>query len=429
MIEGVRAVCQRLWLEGRINGVLCLGGAEGALLGAAAMHALPVGVPKLIVSPSASGRRAFGPFVGESDVLVMHSVTDILGLNPIARAVFDNAAAAVAGMARDAGRPVTELGGNSVGITMLGHTTPAVMRIRAALERAGHEPVIFHANGVGGPAMERLIAVGALTGVIDYTLSEVANALLGGLHATGPERLTVAGRYGLPQVVVLGCVDFFNQGARGTLPEEYQGRKTYYHNPVATLVRLEADEMAHLGRIVAERLNESRGPVRVVAPSRGFSLVDVEGGDLWDPDADAAFLEALSSGLRAETPFELVDTHVTTPRSRTSSRTDTSASSPPRSPPPDHMPADLRRAKILERIQREGGASTRELARDYGVSSITVHRDLAQLAREGLIERIHGGARPSGSSPPTVRCRPIGPNGFGRRRHRRRPSRRLPPTL
>ena len=116
-------------------------------------------------------------------------------------------------MARDAGRPVSDLGGRSVGITMLGHTTPAVMRIRAALERAGHEPVIFHANGVGGPAMEKLVAAGALAGVIDYTLSEVANALLGGLHADGPERLTVAGKHGLPQVVVPGCVDFFNQGA------------------------------------------------------------------------------------------------------------------------------------------------------------------------------------------------------------------------
>jgi uncharacterized protein (UPF0261 family) len=313
MVEGVRAVCLRLWLEGRINGVLCLGGAEGALLGAAAMHALPVGVPKVIVSPSASGRRAFGPFVGESDVLVMHSVIDILGLNPIARSVFDNAAAAIAGMVRDAGRPVSELGGRSVGITMLGHTTPAVMRIREALERGGHEPVIFHANGVGGPAMEQLIGVGALAGVIDYTLSEVANGLLDGLHATGPERLTVAGKHGLPQVVVPGCVDFFNQGAPETVPERYRNRKSYYHNPVATLVRLDRDEMAELGRVVAQRLNESRGPVRVVAPSQGFSLADVEGGDLWDPDADAAFLEALSSGLRAETALELVDTHVNDP--------------------------------------------------------------------------------------------------------------------
>ena len=313
MAEGVRAVCLRLWLEGRIQGVLCLGGAEGALLGAAAMHALPVGVPKVIVSPSASGRRAFGPFVGESDVLVMHSVVDILGLNPIAQSVFDNAAAAVVGMARDAGRSVGDLGGRSVGITMLGHTTPAVTRIRAALERAGHEPVVFHANGVGGPAMEKLAAAGALAGVIDYTLSEVANTLLGGLHATGPERLTVAGSRGLPQVVVPGCVDFFNQGAPDTVPEEYRGRKSYYHNPVATLVRLERDELAELGRVVAGRLNDARGPVRVVAPTRGFSLADVEGGDLWDPEADAAFLDALGSSLRPEIPLELVETHVNDP--------------------------------------------------------------------------------------------------------------------
>jgi uncharacterized protein (UPF0261 family) len=313
MEKGVRAVCLRLWLEGRLDGALCLGGAEGAILGAAAMRALPVGVPKLIVSPSASGRRAFAPFVGESDVLVLHSVVDILGLNPIARAVFDNAAAAVVGMARDAGRPLESIGGRSVGITMLGHTTPAVMHIRTALERAGHEPVVFHANGVGGPAMENLVAAGALAGVIDYTLSELANSLLDGLHATGPDRLTVAGAHGLPQVVVPGCADFFNQGAPDTVPERYRGRKSYYHNPVATLVRLEPDEMAALGRTIAERLNEARGPVEVLVPTQGFSLADVEGGDLWYPEADAALVEALTAALRPEIPLESVDTHVNDP--------------------------------------------------------------------------------------------------------------------
>jgi uncharacterized protein (UPF0261 family) len=313
MEQGVRAAVLRLWLEGRIDGALCLGGAEGAILGAAAMQALPVGVPKLIVSPSASGRRPFGPFVGEGDTVVMHSVVDILGLNPIARAVFDNAAAAVVGMARDAGRPVQDPGADTVGITMLGHTTPAVMRIRATLEEAGKEPVVFHANGVGGPAMEKLAAAGALAGVIDYTLSELANSLMDGIHATEAERLRVAGAHGLPQVVVPGCVDFFNQGAPDTVPERYRSRKRYYHNPVATLVRLEAGEMAELGRTVAERLNAARGPVRVVAPTRGFSLADVEGGDLWDPDADAAFLEALAGALRPAVAFEPVDTHVNDP--------------------------------------------------------------------------------------------------------------------
>jgi uncharacterized protein (UPF0261 family) len=313
MLAGVRAVVLRLYGEGRVHGVLCLGGAEGALLGAAAMHALPVGVPKLIVSPSASGRRAFGPFVGEGDVTVMHSVIDILGLNAISRAIFDNAAAAVAGMARDGGRPVGELGSKCVGITMLGQTTPGVMRVREALVRAGHEPVIFHANGVGGPAMEHLVEAGALGGVIDYTLSELANTLLDGIHATGPDRLRVAGRHGLPQVVVPGCVDFFNQGPRDSVPERYRGRKSYFHNPVATLVRLEPEEEAALGRMVAERLNEARGPVRVVAPTRGFSLADAEGGDLWDPEADQAFLDALREALVPAIPYEAVDAHVDDP--------------------------------------------------------------------------------------------------------------------
>ena len=310
MRAGVRAVCLRLYGEGRLQGALCLGGAEGALLGAFAMQALPLGVPKVIVSPSASGRRSFAPFVGSSDVLVMHSVVDILGLNPIALSVFDNAVAAVVGMVTNAGRPPSGFGRRSVGITMLGQTTPGVMLLRDALERAGWQPVIFHANGVGGPAMEALATQGALAAVVDYTLSELANSLLDGIHSTGPERLTVVGELGLPQVVVPGCVDFFNQGAPATLPERYRARRSYYHNPVATLVRLEPEEMAELGRVVADRLNGSRGPTCVLVPTRGFSLADTEGNALWYPEADAAFAAALEAALRPGIQFERVDATV-----------------------------------------------------------------------------------------------------------------------
>jgi uncharacterized protein (UPF0261 family) len=310
MREGVREIVVRLFADGRVHGVLCLGGAEGGLLGATAMQALPVGVPKLLVSPCASGRRRFGDFVGESDVCVMHSVVDILGLNGISRPIFDNAAAAMAGMVNDAGSALGTLGEHCVGITMLGQTTPGVMRLREALIGAGHEPVIFHANGVGGPAMEHLCEEGALRGVVDYTLSELANSLMDGIHATGPDRLRVAGRLGLPQVVVPGCVDFFNQGPLASVPQRYATRKRYFHNPVATLVRLDRDEEARLGALIAERLNASVGPVRVVAPMRGFSLADAEGGDLWDPVADGAFLDALSGALRADIAFEAVDAHV-----------------------------------------------------------------------------------------------------------------------
>jgi uncharacterized protein (UPF0261 family) len=313
MQAAVRALAGRLFAAGRIHGVLCLGGAEGALIGAAGMQALPVGVPKLLVSPSASGRRAFAPFVGESDVCVMHSVVDILGLNGISRPIFDNAAAAMAGMVHDAGSALGTLGEHCVGVTMLGQTTPGVMRLRESLVTAGHEPVIFHANGVGGPAMEHLCEQGAMEGVIDYTLSELANALMDGVHTTGPERLTVAGRLGLPQVVVPGCVDFFNQGARETVPERYRGRQFYFHNPVATLIRLTREEEVELGALVAERLNAATGPVHVVAPLRGFSLADREGGELWDPVADGAFLDSLSGHLRAGIPFEAIDAHVDDP--------------------------------------------------------------------------------------------------------------------
>jgi uncharacterized protein (UPF0261 family) len=313
MREGVRAVCLRLHAEGRLQGALCLGGAEGALLGAYAMHALPLGVPKVIVSPSASGRRMFGPFVASSDVLVMHSVVDILGLNPIAISVFDNAAAAVVGMAAHAGRSPSGMGSRSVGVTMLGQTTPGVMHLRDALERAGWETVIFHANGVGGPAMEALARQGALAGVVDYTLSELANSLMDGIHSTGPDRLTVVGELGLPQVVVPGCVDFFNQGAPDTVPERYRARRSYYHNPVATLVRLEPGEMTELGRVIAQRLNGARGPVSVLAPSRGFSLSDTEGNPLWYPEADAAFLDSLQASLRSGIQFERVDATVNDP--------------------------------------------------------------------------------------------------------------------
>ena len=313
MQVGLAAVIRDLHGRGELDGALCLGGAEGALIGAAGMQVLPIGVPKLIVSPSASGPRAFGPFMGRRDVTVMHSVIDILGINPISRAVFDNAVAAVVGMARDAGSPATDLEARSVGVTMLGQTTPGAMAAYEELEAAGWSPVIFHANGVGGPAMEDLIAASSLAGVIELSISELANSLFDGVHATDERRLTVAAEHGIPQVVTPGCADFFNQGPLDTVPERWRDRKLYKHNPVATLVRLDRAEMIELGRMIAGRLNAARGPVAVVAPTRGFSLIDVEGGPLWDHEADVALIETLEAELREGIPVERVDTAVNDP--------------------------------------------------------------------------------------------------------------------
>jgi len=313
MQAGVSKVVTELYAEGRLQGAICLGGAEGALIGAAAMQALPVGIPKVIVSPSASGPRAFGPFTGRRDVTVMHSVVDILGLNPIATAVFDNAVAAVVGMVRFAGRPVGDLGTRSVGVTMLGQTTPGAMAAFEALEDAGWAPVIFHANGVGGPAMEDLIAQGSLAGVIELSISELANSLFDGVHATDEHRLTAAALHDLPQVVTPGCADFFNQGAFDTVPERWRDRLLYRHNPVATLVRLSAEEMAELGRMVAGRLNGATAPTAVLVPTRGYSLIDIEGGPLWDHEADMALADALDDHLREDIPVERVDLAVNDP--------------------------------------------------------------------------------------------------------------------
>lgn len=296
MQQGLRTLVRRLYEDGRVHSALCLGGAEGGLLGAAAMQTLPVGVPKLIVSPSASGRREFGPFMGSSDVLVMHSVIDILGLNAVARSVYNNAVAAIVGMTANAGAlPVS--GRPAVGMTMLGQTTPGAMVIARHLEDAGYEPVIFHANGIGGPAMDAFVHDGLFAGVIDFTVSELANTLFDGLHATGPDRMTAAVRAKIPLLVVPGAGDFFNQGPLETVPTRYRSRSLYHHNPVATLVRLEAAEMRQLGQLIAQRLSEATGPTEVMAPTRGLSLIGVPGGPIADAEADAALVESLREHL------------------------------------------------------------------------------------------------------------------------------------
>lgn len=309
MQEGLRVLSRRLFEAGRIDAALCIGGAEGAQLGAAFMHVLPIGVPKIIVSPSASGRRAFYPFVGSSDVLVMHSVIDILGLNSLARSVFGNAAAAIVGMCRwGAARPRSER--PSVGITMLGQTTPGASIVADRLEAAGFETMIFHANGVGGPAMDGLARDGVLSGVIDFTLSELANSLFDGVHATSDDRIRGAVDAGIPLVVVPGSADFFNQGPLDELRPEYRARLHYKHNPVATLVRVQEDEMETLGRQLAERLERATAPTSVVFPTQGLSLIGVKDGAISDPDADMAFYRGLAADLRPDIPITVLDTDI-----------------------------------------------------------------------------------------------------------------------
>src|SRR4051812_13558250 len=318
MKEGVKKVTLDLYESGKMGGVICRGGAEGGVRGATAMKTLPVGVPKIIVTPIASGKRHFGTLMGTRDIMVMHSVIDILGINPISRAVFDNAAAAIVGMTAHAAdrtlstapfAPATRY----VAITMLGNTTRAVMRVKERLEEHGMEAVIFHSNGVGGPAMEELAEAGMFAGVIDYTTDEISDQLVGGFHMGGERRLERVGALGLPQVVVPACVDFSVNGPRDEVPERLHGRPAYYHNPEFTLVRLLPDEMEQVGHIMARKLNAAKGPVVVVVPTRGLSIPNTPGGVFWDPEADARFLDALSGDLRSDIPLITVEAHANEP--------------------------------------------------------------------------------------------------------------------
>ena len=313
MREALKRLTATLYAEGRLDAAVSMGGAEGAVMGAAAMMALPVGVPKVLVSPIASGHHYFDPLVGTKDMVVIHSVVDILGLNPIACTIFDNVAAALKGML-EYGHGLPKPGGSDrfVAMTMLGNTTASVMAAKGHLEEAGYEAVIFHSNGVGGPAMEELAAAGQFVGVIDFTTNEVYDPLVGGIHDGGPRRLTEVGRLGLPQVVVPGCIDF-SVWNTGTVPAELAGRPVYDHNPEYILVRASRDEMVQLGYIFAEKLDGARAPVVVAVPTRGLSIPNVPGGPFWNPEADSAYLEILRREIRSDIPVYTFEYHVNEP--------------------------------------------------------------------------------------------------------------------
>ena len=323
MLKGVRKIARDLYKQGKIHGLIALGGAEGSVLATAAMKDLPIGIPKLIVSPIASGRRPFDPFIGTKDILVMHSVVDILGLNVIAVPVFDTAAAAIAGMARDfasrAGDFLQKIAGTrrQIAATMLGNTTKPLMHVKKQFEPKGFDLVIFHANGVGGPAMEEQIDMGKLHGVIDYTLSEmIGEVAQAGFHRGGPTRMDAAAKMGIPQLIVPGCVDFLVCGKKADLPPELRDRPSHYHNPEFTLVRASREEQLKCARLIAEKLNAATAPVSVMVPTRGLSVPNIEvdqngrHGEFWDPELDAAFRKELKRDLRSGIEYSEHDFHI-----------------------------------------------------------------------------------------------------------------------
>lgn len=298
MSVGAARIVRDLAVSGRIHGLLALGGSGGSSVAAAAMQALPVGFPKLLVSTMASGDVK--PYVGEVDATLMYSVVDVAGINSVSSQVFANAAAAIAGMAQAyEDRLAAVPAGHKpvVAVTMFGVTTPAADEARDTLTDLGYEVLVFHATGAGGRAMEKLAESGLLAGVCDLTTTELADDLVGGVLSAGPGRLEMAGRVGLPQAVSLGALDMVNFGPADTVPPEFAGRNLFVHNPTVTLMRTTPEEMAELGRRIAAKLAAATGPTELFIPLRGVSAIDVEGAPFRDAEADATLFAELRAGL------------------------------------------------------------------------------------------------------------------------------------
>ena len=299
MSRGAAVLARGFAQKGRIHGLLGVGGSGGSSVVGGVMQALPIGLPKLLVSTMASGdvRR----YVGDVDATIMYSVVDIAGVNGVSAPILGNACAAIASMARAHEKRRSEPAGADrppvVAITMFGLTTPAADEARARLNELGYEVLVFHATGAGGRAMEKLVESGLVAGVLDLTTTELADELVGGVLRAGPDRLEKAGRMGVPQVVSLGALDMVNFGPRDTVPEKFDGRNFLVHNPTVTLMRTTPDEMAELGRMMARKLVAAAGPTRLYVPLRGLSGIDVEGGPFRDADADERLFDALREGL------------------------------------------------------------------------------------------------------------------------------------
>lgn len=294
MAEALPVLLTRLLRQQRIDGVISLGGSSGTAIASAGMRGLPTGFPRLMVSTMASGNVA--PYLGTQDILLMPSIVDVAGLNRVSRGVFSRAAAAICGMVSleisdSDDRPV-------IAASMFGNTTECIGNAVPLLESAGYEVLVFHATGAGGRTMESLIASGLVDGVLDITTTEIADELAGGVLSAGPERLTAAAAAGVPQIVVPGCLDMINFGEPATIPERYQDRLFYRHNPQVTLMRTSAAESVELGKQLAEKINRSVGAVSVLLPLRGISVIGAEGGPFHDAHADAALFTSLTNHLR-----------------------------------------------------------------------------------------------------------------------------------
>jgi uncharacterized protein (UPF0261 family) len=309
MTQGIAALVKALYDQNKIDGVLAMGGSAGTVIGTAAMRVLPLGVPKVMVSTLASGDVA--AYVGEKDIVMFHSVVDVAGVNRISGRVYANAVGAVIGMVETAvpDLPTRPL----IATSMFGNTTPLVDHCRRLLEDEGYEVLVFHATGSGGKTMENLIADGFFQAVLDVTTTEWADELVGGVLSAGAARLDAAGQHNIPQVIAPGCLDMVNFWAPATIPAQFSDRRFYHWNPSVTLMRTTPEENAQLGRILAEKANQSQGPVAFFLPLQGVSMLDAPGKEFWWPEADQALFQAIKENVRPDVHVYELDCNINDP--------------------------------------------------------------------------------------------------------------------
>lgn len=294
MSEGAAKIVEDLYAEGKLAGIISLGGSAGTTIGTSAMKRLPVGIPKVMVSTLASGDTR--PYVGTKDITMMYSVVDILGVNSLSSEILSNAAFAVAGMVKGK-KPQPKEKRPLIAATMFGVTTPCVEKAREYLEEQGYEVLVFHATGTGGKAMENLVEEGFISGVLDITTTELCDELVGGVLSAGPDRLEAAGREGVPQVVSTGALDMVNFGPIDTVPEKFKNRNLYKHNPTVTLMRTTLEENKKLGEIISEKLNKAKSKTALFLPLKGVSMIDAEGQPFYGVEEDKMLFETLRKNI------------------------------------------------------------------------------------------------------------------------------------
>lgn len=294
LAKGTEKLIPQLYAEGKFDGIISIGGSGGTSLATPAMRQLPLGVPKVMVSTMASGDVS--PYVGTSDIVMIPSVVDAEGLNDISKVIFSNAANAVVGMVQNR-KEIESDGKPLLAATMFGVTTPCVKAAEDYLHEQGYDVLVFHATGTGGKCMEALIDQGFIKGVLDLTTTEWCDEVVGGVLNAGPDRLTAAGKNGIPQVVSVGALDMVNFGPMDTVPAQFKNRNLYKHNPTVTLMRTTADELKSIGHEIASRLADATGKTTLILPLKGVSMIDVEGQPFYDAEADKTLFDTLRTEL------------------------------------------------------------------------------------------------------------------------------------